>query len=135
MDKPHNMRDSIVIVDSGFDAETLPVTETMWSEIDEKYGDFGGRSLISQFSFEDDWPTWEVHPAGDEFVVLISGASEMVLAMPEGDRTIVLDEPGDFVIVPKGTWHTARISTPTKMLFVTPGEGTLNREEPERGRT
>lgn len=135
MNTPRNMRDSIVIVDSGFDAETLPVTETMWSELDEKFGDFAGRSLISQFSFEEDWPTWEVHPAGDEFVVLVSGAAEMVLAMPEGDRTIVLGEPGDFVIVPRGTWHTARISTPTKMLFVTPGEGTINREQPERAST
>jgi quercetin dioxygenase-like cupin family protein len=40
---------------------------------------------------------------------------------------VSLTEPGSFVIVPKGTWHTARIAKPTSMLFVTPGEGTQNK--------
>lgn len=133
MSSPLNMGENVVIVDSGFDAQVLRVTETMWSEIDEKYGDFAGRSLISSFTFEGDWPTWEVHPAGDEFVVLISGEAEMVLAQPGGDESVMLSEPGDFVIVPKGIWHTARINTPTTMIFVTPGQGTENREEPIRG--
>jgi hypothetical protein len=31
------------------------------------------------------------------------------------------------VIVPKGTWHTARIEHKAKMIFITPGEGTRNR--------
>ena len=35
--------------------------------------------------------------------------------------------PGSFVIVPRGTWHTARTSVATKMLFITPGEGTKNK--------
>jgi mannose-6-phosphate isomerase-like protein (cupin superfamily) len=74
-----------------------------------------------------DWPTWEMHPAGDEVVVLMSGAAEMVLDRGGGHETVSLTQPGSFVIVPKGTWHTARISTPTSMLFVTPGEGTQNK--------
>ncbi len=28
--------------------------------------------------------------------------------------------------------HTARVSSPAVMMFVTPGEGTENREEPPR---
>jgi hypothetical protein len=32
------------------------------------------------------------------------------------------------VVVPKATWHTAKISTPTALLFVTPGEATQNRD-------
>ncbi len=35
-----------------------------------------------------------------------------------------------FVVVPKNTWHTAKVHAPTMMLFVTPGEGTENRESP-----
>jgi hypothetical protein len=38
-----------------------------------------------------------------------------------------LTEPGAFVVVPKGTWHTARTAAPTRMLFITPGERTENR--------
>lgn len=132
MSKPPSMRENVVVVDGGVDAEIIPITDTLWAEIDEKYADFAGRTLISRFEFEADWPTWEVHPAGDEFVVLLSGAAEMILALPGGDASVVLDEPGQFIIVPKNTWHTARVSTPTAMLFVTPGEGTVNADEPER---
>jgi oxalate decarboxylase/phosphoglucose isomerase-like protein (cupin superfamily) len=68
-----------------------------------------------------------MHPAGDEVVVLLSGAAEMVLDRGDGKETVSLRQPGSFVIVPKGTWHTARIAEPTSMLFVTPGEGTQNK--------
>jgi quercetin dioxygenase-like cupin family protein len=37
-----------------------------------------------------------------------------------------MDNPGDTVIVPRGAWHTAKIAGTTSMLFITPGEGTLN---------
>ena len=33
-------------------------------------------------------------------------------------------------IVPKGTWHTAKVSSGCKILFITPGEGTLNCDDP-----
>jgi len=132
MSKPLSMDSNVVIVDRGFDASIVEVTDSLWAELDEKYGDFAGRSLISCFSFDADWPTWEVHPAGDEFVYLLEGDAEMVLAHPEGDEIVRLTEPGTFVIVPKNTWHTARIHAPTRMLFVTPGEGTVNAEQPDR---
>ncbi|MBV9190616.1 MAG: cupin domain-containing protein [Betaproteobacteria bacterium] len=70
------------------------------------------------------WPTWERHPAGDEIVCLLSGRATFVL---EDGKRIDVGEPGEFVIVPKGTWHTAKTTVPTKMVFVTPGEGTENK--------
>ena len=56
----------------------------------------------------------------------------MVFATSEGEDVVTLSEPGYYVIVPRGVWHTARVREPTQMLFVTPGEGTENREEPVR---
>jgi len=44
-----------------------------------------------------------------------------------GKRVARLAKPGDYVVVPRGTWHTAHVSVPTRMLFVTPGEGTENK--------
>ena len=73
-----------------------------------------------------------MHPRGDEFVMLMSGDIEMILALPGGDSATRMNEPGSFVIVPKGTWHTAKVFAPTQMLFITPGEGTENREQPVR---
>lgn len=115
-----------------FDADIVTVSERLYEQLDATYGDFAGRTLISCHSFEDDWPTWEVHPKGDEFVVLLSGDVDMVLASENGDETLRLSEPGAFVIVPRGIWHTAKVRETATMLFVTPGEGTENRAEPDR---
>jgi hypothetical protein len=52
----------------------------------------------------------------------------MVLDRNGVEEIIHLRDPGSFVIVPKGTWHTGRTSIPTTMLFVTPGEGTQNKQ-------
>ncbi len=125
---------TFVITDPRQNAVALDVGDNFWSDLDEKYGDFAGHSLISCFSFNEPWPTWEVHPAGDEFVCLLEGDVEMTLAMPDGDQTVRLSEPGSFVIVPRGVWHTAAPLESTRMLFVTPGQGTENREQPVRSR-
>ena len=46
--------------------------------------------------------------------------------------TKALSPARNFAIVPRNTWHTARVTSPTTMLFITPGEGTLNAEQPDR---
>jgi len=124
---------SFVVMSDDFKADVIPVSDELYAKLDETYGDFRGHTLISCHSFDGDWPTWEVHPNGDEFVVLLSGDVDMVLAVDAGDETVRLKEPGSFVIVPRGVWHTARVREPAQMLFVTPGEGTENRQEPNRG--
>ena len=43
------------------------------------------------------------------------------------EEHVQLNTPGEFVMVPRGVWHTARIATRASMLFITPGEGTENR--------
>lgn len=132
MATPKQIESTFVVTDPDFVAETIDVTDTIWADIDTMYGDFKGRTLISSFAFSEDWPTWEMHPAGDEFVCLLDGDVDMTLALRDGDRIVRLSEPGAFVIVPKGIWHTASPYQPTRMLFVTPGEGTENRDEPIR---
>ena len=78
--------------------------------------------------FEDlDRRTWEMHPAGDKLVCLLSGEAKMVPARAGGEEVAHLRKGGEYIVIPKGTWHTARTSVPTKMLFLTPGEGTQNR--------
>ena len=126
------LQSTFVVSAPDLGAEAIDVTDTIWSDLDARYGDFKGHVLISSFAFDDAWPTWEMHPAGDETVCLLDGDVEMILALSDGDQTVRLSEPGDFVIVPKGVWHTATPRRRTTMLFVTPGEGTENREQPIR---
>lgn len=105
------------------------VTPDFYEKLDE-LGSFAGHVLIQRFSFAEPWPTWEVHPEGDEFVYLIEGDTDFVLHENGEVRTVRVSEPGSYVVVPKGAWHTARPHAPTTMLFVTPGEGTINAEQP-----
>jgi oxalate decarboxylase/phosphoglucose isomerase-like protein (cupin superfamily) len=68
-----------------------------------------------------------MHPNGDEVVCLLSGQVTFILDHKAGNLEIDMNESGDLVIVPKGTWHTAKVRVPSKMLFITAGEGTQHR--------
>ncbi len=60
-----DMASTFVVVDKALRAEAVAVTDALWAELDERFGDFAGRSLISSLAFDDNWPTWEVHPYGE----------------------------------------------------------------------
>lgn len=122
--------DSFAVLKPDLTVETVKFTPTMFDELDANFDGFKSHSLVSLFEFSEDWPTWERHPAGEEVVVLLSGQATMVLRLASGDSTLELAEPGAFVVVPRNTWHTAKVSTSTRMLFITPGEGTENSATP-----
>lgn len=110
-------------------AEPLPVTGDFWQRLmNGQLGTFHNEYLVTTHAFDADWGVWEMHPHGDEVVCLLSGSVTFVLEMEDKESTIELSEAGSFVIVPKGTWHTARVSAPSRVLFITAGEGTQNRE-------
>jgi mannose-6-phosphate isomerase-like protein (cupin superfamily) len=122
-----NLASSFVVLDANHAATPVDVTPTIFEELDERFDRFKGRLLVSCFGFESDWPTWERHPAGDEIVCLLSGNARMVLDRDGVEEVTDLRDPGSYVVVPKGMWHTARTSVATKMLFITPGEATENK--------
>ena len=115
-------------VRDGGEADTVEVSDAFWAalssgalpQLDE------GR-LMSAFAFSEPWATWERHPGGDELVMLLSGAVTLVLDVMGEEQSVLLTEPGAYVLVPRGTWHTAKTSVPTTMLFLTPGAGTEHR--------
>lgn len=123
--KPLDLAATFVILDRDHSAVPVTVTPTIWQELDQRFDGFSERVLVSCFSFDSDWDSWEMHPAGDEIVCLLSGRAAFEF---EGrGHAAELSVPGSCVIVPKGTWHTARTSVPTKMLFITPGQGTQHK--------
>jgi len=109
--------------------ERLPEDEQFWpSLMSGQLGDWKNEYLVSRFEFTVDWPTWEVHPNGDEVENLLAGADRFLVETAMGEvSTITLDTPGEYVLVPKNCWHTAKVASRASMLFITPGEGTLNR--------
>ena len=126
-----NLTTESVIFTPSFEAKTKALSPTFYPELEAEFNGFAGHVLISQHHFPEDWPTWEVHPAGDEFVTLIMGDITLVLWHDQQEQVLRLSTPGDFVVVPMGVWHTARVHAPTTQLFVTPGEGTKNDVVPE----
>lgn len=125
-----DLQSTFVVLKPDQAAALVEVTPSVYEELDRNFDGFRGHTLVSIYSFERDWPTWEMHPAGDEVVCLLSGEADMVLELGGGQSVTRLRQPGAYVLVPKGTWHTARTQVPTRMLFVTPGEGTQNRPAP-----
>jgi mannose-6-phosphate isomerase-like protein (cupin superfamily) len=108
--------------------EPLPVDDTFWPRLMRgELGNFRHEYLVTTFGYDRDWPNWERHPNGDEVVVLLEGRATFVLEIDGAERLVPLDTSGAYVVVPRGTWHTARTASPCRMLFITAGEGTEHR--------
>ncbi|MEM7220949.1 MAG: cupin [Pseudomonadota bacterium] len=131
---PFNLDSTALIFRPDNTAATKARTPSFYQELDDEFDGFAGHVLIQKFTFGDAWPTWEMHPEGDEFVYLLDGDTDFVLYNPAGEDAVVrVREPGSYVMVPSGVWHTARPHAQTTLLFVTPGNGTLNAERPSDG--
>ncbi len=97
-----------------------------WAQPQEALDALGQDWLVSEFTCDADWGSWEMHPNGDEFVYLLSGDIEFHLERPEGMATQRITGRGA-VVVPRGVWHTAKVFSPSRMFFITLGAGTEHR--------
>jgi mannose-6-phosphate isomerase-like protein (cupin superfamily) len=104
----------------------VPGGPAFWQLPPEEMARFDQGWLVSEFVCNVDWGNWEMHPQGDELVYLLSGDVELHLELPEGLRTVRITGRGA-KLIPRGVWHTARVFAPSRMLFVTRGEGTRHR--------
>ncbi|WP_430386995.1 cupin domain-containing protein [Blastomonas fulva] len=80
--------------------------------------------LVSQFSFDEPWTMWEMHPAGDELVLCTMGTMTLHQEHPDGTVTTLELGPGDYAINPPGVWHTADVEGGATAVFITAGSGT-----------
>lgn len=127
-DDAYQMLETFVLLGDDRVATPLPVTESFWPDlVGGKWDHLGPGRLVSCYEFDQDWDSWEVHPQGDEFVCVLSGAADFVFDLPEGHKKVTLRGPGAFLLVPRGTWHTAHTNEPCRALFVTAGLGTEHR--------
>lgn len=106
-------------------ASSVPVGPQFWSTIDTRTDLQVGR-LFGATRMEKDTAHWEMHPAGDELLVALGGAFEVVLQDGRTDHVVEL-AGGQAFLVPYGVWHRVRVKAPGEMLFVTPGKGTQQR--------
>jgi quercetin dioxygenase-like cupin family protein len=79
--------------------------------------------LVSMYTFDESWSTWEMHPDGDELVLCVDGQLTLHQEIDGSRRTVTLRR-GEAVVNPPGAWHTADVDTPATALFITAGRGT-----------
>lgn len=128
MDTANDIRDTYLHVRDGGTTATVPLTDSFWDEVmSGQRPELEQGRLMTAFTFSEPWTTWERHPAGEELVMLLSGDATFVLEEGDGHRTVRLSSPGAYVLVPANTWHTARTTVPSTLLFLTPGAGTEHR--------
>ena len=82
--------------------------------------------LLSVLPVGADWAHWEMHPAGDEILLMLAGTATFVLDLPDGLKEVALGA-GRLVVIPSGVWHTAKVREPGRLLALTAGSGTQHR--------
>ena len=103
----------------------IEVTPAFWAEIAQN-ADLQEGWLVALGHHGADWPHWEMHPEGEELLVMMSGA--LRLTLDDGGPVRFHDFPaGTAFLVPRGTWHWAEVVEPGDMLSITAGKGTQHR--------
>ncbi|MEL6473606.1 MAG: cupin domain-containing protein [Pseudomonadota bacterium] len=93
-----------------------------------RHGDDGAEGrLVSLYTFDAPWDSWEMHPEGSEVVLCLSGEMILIQEHPGGQTETVTLKANEYAINPPGTWHTADVSGTATVLFITAGLGTQHR--------
>ena len=106
-------------------ATAIEVTPDFWPTIGQRQELVEGR-LVAAFACTTDWKHWEMHPHGEEILVLLAGKLTMVFEEGGAERLVELEE-GRACVVPRGIWHRVIVRAPGKLLGITYGRGTEHR--------
>ncbi|XXT15673.1 cupin domain-containing protein [Sorangium sp. So ce429] len=129
-----DLRSTYLHLADGGDALPIEVKPTFWQELisgdsrDEdirRVADVGGW-LVTSFHMAKDMQQWEMHPAGDEILHLLSGVIDVVLEEQGSERVVEL-RAGTACKVPQGAWHRLIVREPGEFLTITYGKGTQHR--------
>ena len=127
----HNLQEQYIALGAEGAAVIVPGGDAFWRSLgtanDRSGADDPNSRIVMSFTYEGDWSQWEMHPAGDEVVYVLSGQVTFVLEIDGQPHDLVVEQ-NNYAIVPRGIWHTARVHAPSRMLFITPGEQTQHRD-------
>lgn len=129
MPKCFDLSQVFVHLKDGGDASTVKITKSFWASDAVARGKYD--RILGAFEFASDEDLHasmqEVHPNSDEVLYLVSGAIDVLLAQPGGERRIAL-EPGQFAIVQRGVWHRLVMRAPGKLVFINSRTGMSSRD-------
>src|SRR5438132_589758 len=93
----------------------LPVGPDFWATIDDNPN--VGSTLVSMSVGQGDWAHWEMHPEGDEVLVLIDGTQRIIFDR-DGREEAHDMTPGRTLLVPARVWHRAVNQRNARVLFM-----------------
>jgi hypothetical protein len=126
--EPRDLRSTYAHLIEDGSVSLLPISEAFWPEVMRgEHPELEQGRLVSCFDFSKNWTSWERHPHGEELVILLRGQVQLLLEHGDGVERVRLTGPGQFVSIPRDTWHTVHTEVPCSMLFVTHGRGTEHR--------
>ena len=106
------------------DSRPIPVTDDFWPRVMQGDLRFEGR-MLGAGPVDGAWPHWEMHPEGEEVLIMLEG--EATFELDDGARTWTDHlAPRHMLVVPRGAWHRVTEGRGT-LLYITPGEGTQHR--------
>jgi mannose-6-phosphate isomerase-like protein (cupin superfamily) len=112
-------RDTLVHFSDTLATATFTVEPSFWDHTGAAQPELAEGRVLCVADYTETWTGVEVHPVGDELVMLLSGDVDLVLERDSECHTLPL-RPGQAAIVPAGTWHRVVVRGPSRMLFVTP---------------
>lgn len=121
---PFDLREHFIDLEDGGAARTLKVGPEFWPNL--MSGQVNVGRLMGVLDIASDPQHWEMHPEGEEILVLLSGAMDLHLEEGGETRCAAL-APGMTYLVPRGTWHRFTVREPSQLLFATAGAGTQTR--------
>ncbi len=113
--------------------QVVPGGGAFWSLAADEMARFDDGWLVSEFTFSENWNCWEVHPAGDELVYLLSGEIELLLQLPSGTTATHISERGA-ILVPwvSGIPHESYVRAVCCSSLVVPEPSTNRPAGPNR---
>ena len=120
--RPIDLTDSYRHLERGPGVGVIDVDENFWATIDDRTDLDDGR-LVMAMPMTADWSNWEMHPEGDEVIVVTDG---VVRVHTESNEPVIVRAP-ELVVMPAGTWHTMDVIEPARVLTITWGAGTQHR--------
>lgn len=97
--------------------------EAFWSRPPEEIEAAHPHLMMVQFESVKNWQTQEMHPHCDEIVTVLKGEAEFVFNPGLKEETVRV-KAGETVIIPKGVWHTGKVTGKVVSQHILMGRGT-----------
>ncbi len=101
-------------------ATIVPMAADFWHNMPPILGT--GR-MVARIAETADWTGWEMHPRGDELIVMLSGR----IRFHCHGCGVIEAAAGEAVLIPAGVWHTADVLEPGEVICITEGGDSQHR--------